>query len=420
MKNEIKLNPAIKTVLVIGYVWPEPKSSAAGSHILSQLVYFRNQNCRVIFATPSQQTDHMIDLSEFGIESVEIELNNSSFDNFVAKLNPQLVLFDRFMMEEQFGWRVEQACPNAMRVIDTEDLQSLRGARQEALKQGEKFTTARMKGSDLAKREIAAIFRSDLSLIISEFELTLLQKDFGISPKLLAHLPFLIDNQFDSSNLPSFEQRNHFVTIGNFRHAPNWDSVLYLQKIWPLIRKQIPDAELHIYGSYPPKKATQLNNPKTGFLVKGWAEDANEVIKNARVLLSPLRFGAGIKGKLIDAMLNGTPSVTTDIGAEGMAGNLPWPGCVENDEQFIADAAVHLYQNKEAWEQAQSRITPILSNRYSKSDLLNNLTNKINEIFENLSNHRIENFVGAMLMHHTMKSTQFMSKWIETKNRFEE
>jgi len=54
------------------------------------------------------------------------------------------------------------------------------------------------------------------------------------------------------------------MTIGNFRHAPNWDVVLYLQKIWPLIRKKIPNAQLHIYGSYPPPKATALNNPTTG------------------------------------------------------------------------------------------------------------------------------------------------------------
>lgn len=66
-----------------------------------------------------------------------------------------------------------------------------------------------------------------------------------------------------------------------------------------MIRKQLPKAELHIYGAYPPPKATQLHQPKEGFLVKGWAEDAAEVVKHARVLLAPLPFGAGLKVSLL-------------------------------------------------------------------------------------------------------------------------
>ena len=123
-----------------------------------------------------------------------------------------------------------------------------------------------------------------------------------------------------------------------------------MQKIWPIIRKKIPDAELHIYGSYPPKKATQLNNSKSGFLIKGWAEDAFDMLANARVCLAPLRFGAGIKGKLIDSMQVGTPNVTTDIGAEGMAGSFSWPGIIANDVNSIATAAIELYQNEKLWQ----------------------------------------------------------------------
>ena len=123
--------------------------------------------------------------------------------------------------------------------------------------------------SDLAKREIAAILRCDISLIISSYEMQLLVDTFNIDKNLLHHLPFMVNFDKCQKETKSFEQREHFMTIGNFRHAPNWDVVLYLQKIWPLIRKELPKAELHIYGSYPPPKATSLNNPKTGFLIKG-------------------------------------------------------------------------------------------------------------------------------------------------------
>ena len=124
----------MKKVLVIGYVWPEPKSSAAGSHILSILRLFKQQDWHVEFATPSQPTEHMVDLHDEGIKSKSITLNCDSFDAYILEYQPDIVLFDRFMMEEQFGWRVEKNCPNALKILDTEDLQCLRHARHQAFK----------------------------------------------------------------------------------------------------------------------------------------------------------------------------------------------------------------------------------------------------------------------------------------------
>ncbi|AOT10350.1 glycosyltransferase [Pseudoalteromonas luteoviolacea] len=403
-------------VLVIGYVWPEPNSSAAGMHMLSLLQFYTSQGWQVEFASPAQQTDHMVDLSEHGISSKQIALNCSSFDSYITAFSPDIVMFDRFMMEEQFGWRVDKYAPNALKILDTEDLQSLRGARHTAVKGNIDFHTDQLLNSELAKREIAAILRCDLSLIISDFELELLQSAFNIRPELLVHLPFLVDLKAIPSDLPTFDERIHFMTIGNFRHAPNWDSVLYLQKLWPAIKKQLPEAQLHIYGSYPPKKATDLNNPKTGFLIKGWAEDALEVMKASRVCLSPIRFGAGIKGKLLEAMLTQTPCVTTEIGAEGMHGALPWHGKVAtNDEEFI-NAAVALYKDQVAFKQAQQNGLNILYDRYNKTTLSTRLLNKISNIQNELAAHRTQNFYGQMLKHHTLRSTQYMSQWIEEKN----
>lgn len=406
----------MKKVLVIGYVWPEPNSSAAGTHMMSLLNAFRAQNWDVEFATPAQRTDHMVNLDDFGITSQSIALNCDSFDEYVKAYNPDIVMFDRFMMEEQFGWRVDKHCPHAIKILDTEDLQCLRNARHEAFKGERDFTTSDLH-SDIAKREIAAILRCDLSLIISSYEMSLLNSVFKIEPSLLHHLPFMVDLSSLPISTKTFEQRQHFMTIGNFRHAPNWDAVLYLQKIWPLIRKQLPKAELHIYGSYPPPKATALNNPKTGFLIKGWADNAFDVMQSARVCLAPLRFGAGIKGKLLEAMIMQTPSVTTNIGAEGMHNDLPWPGKIANTADDFANAAIEMHNNQSDFEQAQQDGNTLLNTLYDKAQLSAALIQKIDSISCDLSAHREKNFTGQMLKHHTMRSTQYMSQWIAEKNK---
>ncbi|MFT6732534.1 MAG: glycosyltransferase involved in cell wall biosynthesis [Polaribacter sp.] len=408
------------TLLVIGYVWPEPKSSAAGSHMLSIIRLFRQANWKVLFSTPAQKTDFCLELKQENIETKEIQVNSETFDHFISELKPTAVLFDRFLMEEQFAWRVEKYSPASLRILDTEDLQCLRGARQLALKENREFNKNDLH-SDLSKREIASIYRCDLSLIISDFEIELLTEHFSIDPSLLLHVPFMLDLNRKPKNLPSFEQRKHFVTIGNLRHAPNWDSILFLQEIWPLIRKQLPKAELHIYGAYTPPKATALNNPKIGFLIKDRAVDVNQVMANARVCLSPLRFGAGIKGKFVDAMMNQTPIITTDIGAEGMTGQKIhesyWPGYVEGDINSIVSKSVELYNNEQKWNEKSQHAHELLNRVFDGGKIGLKLIDRVNELILNIKQHRIDNFIGSMLSHHTMRSTEFMARWIEEKNK---
>ncbi|MFT6992770.1 MAG: glycosyltransferase involved in cell wall biosynthesis [Paraglaciecola sp.] len=413
-------------LLVLGYVWPEPNSSAAGSHMLSLLTLFVQQGWQVTFASPALQGEHKVDLTELGIDEQAVTLNCSSFDAFVNELNPSIVLFDRFMLEEQFGWRVAKHCPDALRILDTEDLHSLRHARHQALKQNRPLTSADL-NSDVAKREIAAIFRCDLSLIISDYEFELLKNHYSVPEHILLHCPFMLDLQNVTPSANSFLDRQHFISIGNFRHQPNWDAVLFLkQAIWPLIRKQLPQAELHIYGAYPPPKATQLHNPKQGFLVKGWAEDAKQVMQQARVCLAPLRFGAGIKGKLAEAMFCGTPNVTTNIGSEGMTMGLDWSGLTTDLTQFdnqensatdFAKHAVQLYQNEVLWQQKQQHGYQLIKTNFNKEEIQTTLLARIVDIQDNLNNHRSNNFIGQMLQHHQLKSTQYMAQWIEAKNR---
>jgi glycosyltransferase involved in cell wall biosynthesis len=293
-------------------------------------------------------------------------------------------------------------------------------ARQKAFKEKRLFSTDDLLVEEVAKREIASILRCDVSLIISEYEIELLESVFKIDSNLLYYLPLLLEPNQDSTiqNLPSFEDRNNFIFIGNFLHEPNWNAVQYLKEtIWPLIRKQISEAILQIYGAYPSQKVLQLHKPAEGFHIMGRADGAQEVVRNARVVLAPLRFGAGIKGKLVEAMQCGTPSVTTTIGAESMCGNLSWNGFITDDAQVFADKAVELYQDKKLWQKAQGNGFEIIEKRYLKSLFEDDFIEHILKIQSHLKQHRLNNFMGTLLQHHTFTSTKYMSRWIEEKNR---
>lgn len=410
----------MQSILIIGFVWPEPNSSAAGGRMMQLISLFKAQGFSITFASPAQDSDFMVALQQFGVDKKSIVLNDSSFDIFIKEHNPAVVLFDRFMIEEQFGWRVAENCPDAVRVLDTEDLHCLRLSRQKAFKEKREFKTQDLLVEEVAKREIASILRCDLSLMISEYEMELLTTTFKIDKSLFFYLPLLIESEVitDLAMLPSFEARANFVFIGNFLHEPNWNAVQYLKEtIWPLIKKQLPGAVLNVYGAYPSQKVLQLNNVKDGFLICGRVDDVKEVVKQSRVVLAPLRFGAGIKGKLLEAMQCGTPSVTTSIGAESMQGDLPWNGFVEDNPELFANKAVALYQDEKNWIEAQQNGIEIIKHRYVRTLFEAGFKSKILHLQDNLPQHRLNNFMGALLQHHTLRSTKYMAKWIEEKNK---
>ncbi len=410
-----------KSLLIIGFVWPEPKSSAAGSRMLQLVKLFQSAHYEITFVTACAKTDNAFDLSTVGVKTENIQLNDSSFDVFIKKLNPQIVLFDRFMIEEQFGWRVAEQCPDALRLLDTEDLHFLRKGRHQALKDNALFDKSYLQ-NEFAKREIASILRCDMTFMISQVEVEILVNQFKIEEHLLYYLPFLLEpiNASEAIKaLPNFKERDHFITIGNFLHEPNFDAVKFLKSnIWPLIKAKLPKAEMHVYGAYPSQKVEQLNNQKEGFLIKGFTEDVNQVMQQAQVCLVPLRFGAGLKGKLIDAMQNGTPCVSTSIGAEGMYGSIiDTNAFIEDDPVAFAKQAVELFSNKIYWNGKQKNGFMIINTLYDKAIYTKDVLYRIETLITGLKTHRQQHFLGQVLMHHTMQSTKFMSKWIEEKNK---
>ena len=407
----------MNSLLIIGQTFPEPTTTAAGGRMLQLIEMFTSHGYGITFASSASSSEKSFNLNSIGVTTQQIAINDSSFDDFVRQLNPTLVLFDRFVTEEQFAWRVTQSCPKALKILDTEDLHFLRKARQQALKDATDVKDANI-FTETAKREIASILRCDLSLIISEFEMKLLADTFAVSKEILYYLPFMVTKLPDSSNFPEFEQRNNFMTIGNLLHGPNVDSVLYLKKeIWPLIKKQLPQAQLYIYGNYAPKHILELHNQKQGFYIMGWADSVAHVMQKARVCLAPLRFGAGLKGKLLDAMLYGTPGVTTSIGAEGMYGDLLTPGVIADTPESFAELSVALYRDKIKWQQNAQRGVEIIKARYNGKAIAKDFMTRLDALKINLKLHRQSHFVGQILQHHSLQASKYLSKWIEEKNK---
>ncbi len=403
-----------KKLLIIGLVFPEPNSSAAGRRMLQLIQLFREIDYDITFASPAQDSEYEFDLGLLAVQKAKISLNHESFDSFIQELKPDIVLFDRFVIEEQFGWRVSEHCPEALKILDTEDLHCLRLARQNAFKKNREFVASDL-FCDTAKREIASILRCDISLIISDFEIKLLVDEFKIDSSLLFYLPIFANPDL---NFVPFEDRKDFIFIGNFLHEPNWNAVQYLKgTIWPLIHKQLPEATIFVYGAYPSQKVLELNNPKSNFYVIGRTESAADVIKKSKVMLAPLRFGAGIKGKLIEAMEYGTPSVTTSIGAEAMHSNGLWNGFIADDPADFAHYAIELYKDVNLWHNAQKSGVQLLENKFAEKLYKESFIAMIYDMQNNLTEYRNKNFIGQILQFHTVRSTEYMSRWIEAKNK---
>lgn len=404
-------------IVFIGKVWPEPVSSAAGTRIVQLIHSLKTAGFRITFLSSAQTTPFSVRLDEMNCDFAHVELNDSSFNKVIENLNPDVVIFDRFTSEEQFGWRVEDSCPNAIRVLDTEDLHFLRDVREKCWKRGEMVTQTDLLSSDIAKRELASIYRCDTSLIISKVEMKLLMETFNIPAPQLLYLPLWVDFS-NSKHNPDWGSRKGFVSIGNFLHKPNLEAVRFLKKsLWPLIIQQRRNLTLNIYGAYMPDEIRAMHHPESGFLVHGRAVNAREAISKTRCLLAPLFFGAGIKGKILDAITTGTPVITTPIGAEGMFDADFAPGFVTDSVNQMAEQAVLLHDQPDIWYKASNNGYSIIKDDFFKDDWFDVLPKKLLEIKTTLHERRENNIVGSLLLHHTHHTSRYMSKWIEAKNK---
>lgn len=404
-------------ILIIGKVWPEPDSSAAGRR-MKQLIELFSQKGELHFACANTFTGNEMDLNAVGVKIYVIELNNDTVNDFFKELNPDIVVFDRFLTEEQYGWRLIEHCPDAVRILNTEDLHFLRKTRQQYVKQNNQFTTDTSVldfKNDETMRELASIYRSDWTIMISPFEMDLLQNEIQIPADLLTYLPIFTEAK-SSTEIP-FSDRKNFLFIGNMLHEPNVDAVrMLIENCWPIIHQECKEAELIIAGGYPPQSILQLNNPKKKIRVVGHSKELDELYKTVRVSLIPLRFGAGIKGKIMETLEYGVPFMSTSIGTEGFFFDEKWNDLTADNWNEFSQKAVSLYSDITQWNYYQDLGRKHLTNRFSKSGFESRFLDELDELIATIENKRKKRYYSQLLQHHTLMSTRYLSKWIMEKN----
>jgi len=481
-------------------LWPEPSSSAAGVRTSSLLQHFATatsaSSASSIFSSvhygsgapkPSSLTEYarLHNLStEYGIRLHTIPANRSdAIEGIILASNEfkdlSAVVFDRYFAEEAYSFHFWKHKESVIRILDMQDMHSLRLARQALV--GDTSTSARMGDGfwmddklmervmecmpfhfenesqqhatnaskqeikkrkkdprDILLRELASIHRSDLVLVCSSHEYDLLTNVFGIDSSKLCMAPFFSSECSPAYDSPDcqYEQRSDFVALGGYRHPPNVDSVKWLKaEVWPRIRSQLPEAKLHVWGSYPPQHIMQLNDSKSGFLVKGRLDNLAEELAKRRILLAPLRYGAGIKGKVVDAWSHGCPVVTTPVGAEGTKSNrdiltncsvrgnvgdiddVGWGGLVGTDADVLARCAVRLYRDQGLWDESRRNARRLLRMLFDEKRNLNAVSNAISEAVYDKVTRRSEDHISAILWHQSNRSTEYFSRWIELKEK---
>ncbi|KAK9811810.1 hypothetical protein WJX72_010518 [[Myrmecia] bisecta] len=411
-------------VLYISSIWPERSSSAAGVRTSDILTAFQSWGWSVAYVSSARPNAHSELLAAQGCRTFSCLPNREAdFAAVLQQVHPSICVFDRFYAEEAFSFRVRELAPQALRVVDMQDMHFLREGRQAAAKAGSSIAEIMAVCPDAtsanALRELASIYRSDLTLVCSPAEMSLLLLHYQIPACKLLPAPFFMPPPPRPAQLPAFHDRKHFVTLGNFRHPPNMDSVRWLHdQVWPLMRKRLDDpaVELHVYGAAITGAAQQLNRPKQGFLVKGRAASL-DVLRDYRVCLAPLRFGAGLKGKIADSWAHGLPVVTTSVGSEGMqVEGKPWGGVAEaNDAERFAEQAAELYLDAEAWRQAQAAGLDLLGELYDQDSNLAALKAGFKQALSRMERHRQVDLIGAILWTQQMRSTEYFSRWIEMK-----
>lgn len=230
---------------------------------------------------------------------------------------------------------VRSTQPQAKIVYDTVDLHHLRLARQARVELRESGA------GEMELRELEAARRSDVVVVTGEVERRLLQQN-GISNVAVVGL-----SEVASGSIPSSKDRAGILFIGNYAHAPNVDAARWLAiEIMPHVWRRLPGAKLTLAGTDPTSAVKKLANAR--IQVTGFIKDLNPLLRSHRVFAAPLRFGAGIKGKILQAMAAGIPIVTTAIGAEGILED-PDEMMIAEDAAAFAAALVELYLDDGRW-----------------------------------------------------------------------
>ena len=389
-----------RKLLIIAHLWPESNTTAAGQHLLALIQSFKNAKYQVHFGCTTDKTPLGDPFIEDAIIVHKIALNCNSFDELILDLRPEVVLFDRFISEEQFGWRVYKNLPQCYTLLNTEDLHSLRLSRSNGKEE-------EWENTDTFKREIASFYRVDKVLIISREEINKLTALLPSIGSKLIYTPLIVHRR----EIATTNNRKpwSFVFFGSGKHPGNKATLHRILEMWPNILKIQPKSSLFIYGAYYPESLSNKANKLKQVSFLGWVEDLNEALLNYQFLLSPTPFGAGIKGKILQSISNGVTCLCSSIASEGidMESRSLWMHL--NSESEYLNTIESILNNSEIVEREQS----------IQSELLHHFSNFSNDSWiANLSvesNSKASEILKQVMRHSTINSTENLGKYLTLK-----
>jgi glycosyltransferase involved in cell wall biosynthesis len=239
---------------------------------------------------------------------------------------------------------VRRHAPRARFIFDTVDLHYLR---EQRLAELEDSSTLRQVAKQTRRSELSVIRDADATLVVSPVEREVLAKD---SPGAEV---FILSNIHHVRGAgPGFAERKDLYFVGGYQHPPNIDAVQWFcADIWPLVREQLPEARFHIVGSKAPEEIRELGATlrDQGVVFHGFVEALDPFLEGCRLSVAPLRYGAGVKGKVNQAMSHGQPVVATSVAVEGLHAEDGRDVLVADEAAAFADAVVCAYEDEALW-----------------------------------------------------------------------
>ena len=331
-------------VLVIDHRLPTPDRDAGSLRMLEMVRAICRRGHHVAFIpddlmapSPYQQV-----LQGMGVEVIHHPYYRS-VRSFLKQHGEgfDVVIISRAEIAARHLATVQRFAPRAKVVFDTVDLHFLREQREAQLKQDPLLhaSAAKRKRQELNLARIA-----DLTLVVSALEKDILDRErLGLDVRIISTIYPL-----DGADIPGFEGRRNILFIGGFEHPPNVDAVLYFARdIFPLVKASIPEAVFQVIGADPTAEILQLAGQDIQVL--GYVPEVRHYFDQARLSVAPIRYGAGVKGKLNQSMSFGVPTVVTRVAAEGMYLVHEQNALIADDPEGFADAVVRLWTEPEIW-----------------------------------------------------------------------
>ena len=364
-------------VLYVDAVTPEPDKDSGSVDSVNTMAILRNLGYRVHFV-PGTNFAHWgkstHDLQKMGVECIF----HPYYSNMDMLLNERGNCFDYVVLSraevcDLFLKKIRKKCPDAKIIYNTVDMHFLRMERE--AKQNKDSDMA-LAASAMKKKELGFIKNADATIVLSEYERGFLNKIQSIAPKLWT-IPLVRNEQVRRAN---FDSSSDILFIGGYKHPPNVDAVDWLvKKIWPKIREALPGVNLIICGSHMPDNFSQYES--SDVILKGYIEDLDGFVAQRRLTIAPLRFGAGLKGKVASSIGIGVPCLGTSIAFEGMAEE----GL--DDIKFKATTPLQfsrmarsLYTDKKKWEAASFAGVEYHNKNYGRKNIAKIYSAMLNDI----------------------------------------